>query len=105
LGARISFERREERQERNRQGSCGDREVWRERIINDVGILLSEYGSGQQQLALGLKRPNNSYLIMGTGCAEANVRTFLYPGYTVRSETTALPKIKSTKMRRKPSQR
>ena len=23
----------------------------------------------------GLKRPNNSYPIMGTGCAEANVRT------------------------------
>jgi hypothetical protein len=39
-----------------------------------LGSLLSEYGSGRQQSALGLKRPNNSYLTMGTGCAEANVR-------------------------------
>ena len=34
---------------------------------------------------------------MGTGCAEANVGTFWHPGYTVRSETTALPKIKKYK--------
>jgi len=33
LGSRISFERREDRQENHRRGNCGDREVWRERMI------------------------------------------------------------------------
>ena len=38
LGARISFEEREDKQERNFQGNCGNREVWRERMIDNVGI-------------------------------------------------------------------
>jgi len=40
-----------------------------------LGFLLSEYGSGRQQSAFAVGRPDNSYLIMGSGCAEANVET------------------------------
>jgi len=38
LGARISSKKRENKQERILRGICGDREVWRERMIDDVGI-------------------------------------------------------------------
>ena len=48
--------------------------MWRERTINVLGFLVSEHSSVDNN-QVGLKRPNNSYLTMGTGCAEANVRT------------------------------
>ena len=56
------------------KGIVENGEVERERMIGDVGT--SVVMDPVDQSALGVKRPNNSCLIMGSGCAEANVGTF-----------------------------
>ena len=53
-----------------------NREVWREGIIDDVGISTVRTWVRSTKAAFGIKRPYKVYLIIGSGCAEVNVGTF-----------------------------